>query len=661
MTIRSLLVANRGEIARRIFRTATSMGIKGIAVYADADARSPFVREADESVRLLDGYLDGDAIVAAALASGADAIHPGYGFMAENAGFARAVGDAGLTWVGPAPGVIEAMGDKIAAKQAALDAGVPTLPSSDDPEDGCEIGFPLLVKAAAGGGGKGMRLVEEPVDLAEAVAGARREAMGGFGDDRVFLERYVARSRHVEIQILGDSHGGLVHLGERECSIQRRHQKIIEESPSPAVAEELRAAMGDAALALARSLGYESAGTVEFIVDDATHEFWFLEVNTRLQVEHPVTEEVTGIDLVREQLRIASGEPLGYGQADICFSGHAVEARLYAEDPQAGFLPSTGTIVAFEPRAGLDVRWDSGVDVGSEIGVDFDPMLAKVIAHAPTRAEAAGRLALALEGLHLGGVTTNRDFLTATLRSPAFLAGATTTDFIDRVAPDRVRELGDDQLARIRVSAALWIQGANRAAATTQRAAPSGWRNAPLPAEWVELAHRDTSAIVHYRRRRDGSFSIGPDGEDGVAMVHRWSPDLIDVEWAGTRSSHRISRVGDRVYLTGGGGTTTFTVVPRFEPPGTEITTGALVAPMPGSVIDVRVAVGDPVGAGQVLVVIEAMKMEHHVRAAADGLVTQVHVEKGQQVENGALLLVIEKPGATVEGSDADSRSVAET
>ncbi|HEX6424582.1 MAG TPA: biotin carboxylase N-terminal domain-containing protein, partial [Acidimicrobiales bacterium] len=310
----SLLVANRGEIAGRVFRTARAMGLRCVAVYADADAGAPFVAQADEAVRLPQGYLDGPAIVAAALATGADAIHPGYGFLSESAAFAAEVEAAGLTWVGPPPDVIDAMGDKLAAKRAASAAGVPTLRASDDPTADAEIGYPLLVKAAAGGGGKGMRVVGAPGDLAEAVAAARREAASGFGDDRVFLERYIARARHVEIQILGDAHGGLVHLGERECSIQRRHQKIVEESPSPALDPDLRAAMGDAALRLARAIGYRSAGTVEFLVDDTTREFFFLEVNTRLQVEHPVTEEVTGIDLVREQLRVAAGEPLGYGE-----------------------------------------------------------------------------------------------------------------------------------------------------------------------------------------------------------------------------------------------------------------------------------------------------------------------------------------------------------
>ncbi len=644
-----VLVANRGEIARRIFRTARSMGLRCVAVYTDADAAAPFVADADEAVRLAGGYLDGPDIVAAAQATGADAIHPGYGFLAENAAFAAAVAGAGLAWVGPPPDVIEVMGDKLAAKRAAVGASVPTLPSSDDPAADGDLGYPLLVKAAAGGGGKGMRIVDRPGDLAEAVAAARREAAGAFGDDRVFLERYIARARHIEIQILGDHHGGLVHLGERECSIQRRHQKIIEESPSSGVVDdELRAAMGDAALRLARALGYRSAGTVEFLLDDATHEFFFLEVNTRLQVEHPVTEEVTGIDLVREQLRIAAEEPLGYGQQAITFRGHAIEARLYAEDPGAGFLPATGTLAAFAPAPEPEVRWDSGVEAGSVVGLDFDPMLAKVVAHAPTRGEAAARLARALERLHLGGVTTNREFLAASLRHPAFLAGDTTTDFIDRVDPSSTLDLGDDELARAATLAALWLQADNRSRASVLSVMPSGWHNARLPAQRVTLTHGDHRLTVRYGARRDGRFVLGgaddPDG--GSARVHRWTPTSIDAEVNGRRATARVTRDGDRLYVQAPGGTVAFDVVPRFVAPGAAAATaGSLVAPMPGIVLDVRCAPGDMVDARQTLVVLEAMKMEHHVRAPAEGVVAEVCVAKGQHVENGAVLLILEPIG----------------
>jgi propionyl-CoA carboxylase alpha chain len=639
-TFSTLLVANRGEIARRVFRTARSMGMRCVAVYVDADAGAPFVADADEAVRLPDGgYLDGPPVIEAARRSGAEAIHPGYGFLSENARFAAEVEAAGMVWVGPSPAVIEAMGDKLAAKRAAVDAGVPTLPSSDDPTAGDEIGYPLLVKAAAGGGGKGMRIVQAAADLEGAVAAAQREAAGGFGDDRVFLERYVARCRHVEIQILGDAHGSRVHLGERECSIQRRHQKIIEESPSPVVDVEMREAMGEAALRLAAAIDYQSAGTVEFLVDDETREFFFLEVNTRLQVEHPVTEAVTGLDLVREQLRIAAGEPLGYAQDDIVFHGHAVEARLYAEDPAAGFLPATGTLVAFRPAPDPSVRWDAGVAAGSVVGLDFDPMLAKVVAHASTRTEAAGRLALALERLHVGGVTTNRDFLAATLRHPRFLGGDTTTDFIDRVSPPASIELSDSELDRVATTAALWLQARNRSGATVLSTMPTGWRNARLPAQHLSFTHGDRTVEVSYRSRRDGSFTVG----DGVtARVYGVGDTWIDAEVDGRRARSLVTRVDGRLHVQAGRGTVELDLVPRFLVAGAEAPSGGLAAPMPGVVLDVRAAAGDHVTARQILVVLEAMKMEHHVVAAVDGVVSEVFVSEGQQVQNGELLLVVE-------------------
>ena len=645
----TLLVANRGEIARRIFRSARAMGLRCVAVYVDADADAPFVREADEAVRLATSYLDGEAVLAAAALSGSEAIHPGYGFLSENGAFAASVIAAGLRWVGPTPDVIEAMGDKLAAKRAAVEAGVPTLPSTDDPSNGDAIGYPLLVKAAAGGGGKGMRVVEHGGDLAEAVASAQREALNGFGDSRVFLERYVARSRHIEIQILGDEHGNLVHLGERECSIQRRHQKIIEESPSPIVDAAMRTAMGDAALRLGSALGYRSAGTFEFLVDDATREFFFLEVNTRLQVEHPVTEEVTGIDLVREQLRIAAGEPLGYEQSDITFNGSAIEARLYAEDPEGGFLPATGTLRAFAPAPEPRVRWDSGVEEGSVVSVNFDPMLAKVIAHGPTRADAAGRLARALERLHLGGVVTNRDFLAATLRSPAFLAGDTTTDFIDRIAPQRALSLDDRAMKRAAVAAALWAQAVNRESVAVLAGMPSGWRNSRMPYEHVSFGVGDRVVDVSYQMQRDCSFLItgSEPGTSHHGVVHSWDPESIDIAIDGRRWSARITRHDDVVYVQVPQGTVALTRHPRFKArgDGSGGGSGGIAAPMPGVVLDVRCAVGDVVSARQVLVVLEAMKMEHHVKASVEGVVAEVRVKPGDQVENGVLLLRIHTPG----------------
>jgi propionyl-CoA carboxylase alpha chain len=598
----------------------------------DADASAPFVHEADESIRLSGGYLNGPEMVAAAVAAGAEAVHPGYGFLSENAEFARQILDAGLIWVGPSPEVIAAMGDKLAAKTAAVGVGVATLQFSDDPTTDQKLEYPVLVKAVGGGGGKGMRIVESADELAEAVATGRREAQAAFGDDRVFIETYVRRARHIEIQIVGDSLGNVQHLGERECSIQRRHQKVLEESPSPVVDVNLRAAMGDAAIRLAQSIRYESVGTVEFLLNDETKEFYFLEMNTRLQVEHAVTEEVTGVDLVALQIAIADGGSIAaFPPAD----GHAIEARLYAEDPAAGFLPAAGDLVAFEPVVGDGVRWEAGVEAGSTVGVEFDPMLAKVIARGGTRSEAARRLAFALEGLHIGGVTTNRDFLVATLLHPAFLAGDTTTDFIERVHPVAL----DHDVERAALIGALWLQGRNRAHASVMATIPSGWRNTRLPFQQVRLSVAGERIAVRYQAQRDGTFML----DDGrVARVHAWSETGLDVDIDGRRSAHRITFVDVGLHVQVSTGTVSFEVVPRFELSSTRGPVGGLAAPMPGVVLDVRCGIGERVVAGQPLVVLEAMKMEHHVVAPDDGIVAELHVEPGQQVKNGAVLLVLE-------------------
>ncbi len=765
--IRRLLVANRGEIARRIFRAARAMGISTVAVYADGDAEAPFVTDADLSVPLggrtaTDTYLSAHKVIAAAEASDADAVHPGYGFLSENAEFAQAVIDAGLVWVGPPPEAIAAMGDKLAAKETMTAAGVPTLPSIavTDDMDGerlaaaaIDIGFPVLVKASAGGGGKGMRIVDEPSTLADAVAAARREAAGAFGDDTVFLERYLAAPRHVEIQVLGDTRGNIIHCFERECSIQRRHQKVIEEAPSPAVTPALRERMGAAAVAAVSTIGYCSAGTVEFLLegsgDDA--EFWFLEVNTRLQVEHPVTEEITGLDLVREQIRIAAGEPLGYGQADIGICGHAIEARLYAEDPASGFLPQTGTIDLWRPATGFRsladsvarstrkcaddtsdglpatggpnsasswARFDSGIEPGSVIGTEFDPMLAKVIVAAPTRTEAALGLASALDRTRLGGVVTNRDFLCAVLRSDEFLAGDTTTDFIDRVyfgATGADGGLAATEPARhpmfvhtAAAAVALVSQECNRRDAIRLDFMSSGYRNSVMPDEVLPLSAAIGSelieASVQYRRQRDGTWKmrvgslpqtgpyagIGDDTGDtsgaeesadaadapahsdwsvrvhditlrpltnadapssdavGAEGVYAHDVDAtVDVEvpvpgLAGFRGAWEVSRRGSRWYATGPvGGSVTLVQRSRFPDPDAESVEGGLVAPMPGKVLIVNVAAGDRVSEGQVLVVMEAMKMEHQITAPAAGEVAEVRAHVGDQVDNGELLVVI--------------------
>ena len=639
MTFHKLLIANRGEIACRIIKTAHEMGIACVAVYTEADTYSPFVRMADQAIKLSDSYLNGNEIINAAKQTGAEAIHPGYGFLSENAKFARAVQREGLIWVGPNSRVITSMGDKLKAKDIAEKAGVPTLPMTTDPKKANTIGYPILIKAAAGGGGKGMRIVEDKKDLKEAIAGAQREAKTGFGDDRVFIERYVASSRHIEIQILGDSQGNVVHLGERECSIQRRHQKIIEESPSPRVDSEMRAAMGDAAIKLAKKLKYESAGTVEFLVDDKTGEFWFLEVNTRLQVEHPVTEEVTGKDLVYEQLRIARGEELGYSQDDITWKGSSIEARLYAEDPSNDFLPATGTLIAYESDANIDARWDTGIEQGSVVGTDFDPMLAKVITKGKTRVDAANKLALALESLHIGGVTTNRDFLVASLRSEDFLKGKTTSDFIEKSNPQRAVVLEGSSLENATSAAALWIQGQNRENANILKEIPTGWRNSRLPRQKITLSYLDNEVEVTYKANRDGSFAVN---EETTAKVINWTPSGIDIEINTSRFYSKITQDDDNIVVHGPWGDALFKILPRFTLPGSEVQAGGLIAPMPGKVIDLKVKVGSKVKKGDTLVILEAMKMEHQVKASEDGKVTKVLIKKDDQLENGALLMVVD-------------------
>ena len=639
MTFHKLLIANRGEIACRIIKTAHEMGISCVAVYTEADSNSPFVRMADEAVKLSDSYLNGKEIINAAKQTGAQAIHPGYGFLSENAKFSRDVLKEGLIWVGPSSRVITSMGDKLKAKDIAEKAGVPTLPMTTDPKKANTIGYPILIKAAAGGGGKGMRIVEDKKDLKEALAGAQREAQTGFGDDRVFIERYVASSRHIEIQILGDSHGNVVHLGERECSIQRRHQKIIEESPSPRVDSEMRAAMGEAAIKLAKKLKYESAGTVEFLVDDKTGEFWFLEVNTRLQVEHPVTEEVTGKDLVYEQLRIARGEELGYSQSDISWEGSSIEARLYAEDPANDFLPATGTLIAYENDKTIDARWDTGIEQGSVIGTDFDPMLAKVITKGKTRTDAANKLALALEAMHIGGVTTNRDFLVASLRTKDFLDGKTTSDFIDKTNPQRAVVLKGSMLENALSAVALWIQGQNRENANILKEIPTGWRNSRLPRQKINLRYLEEDLVISYKANRDGSFDIN-DGT--VAKVIEWSTSGIDIEVNNSRFFSKVTRDNENIVVHGPWGDALFTILPRFTLPGSEALAGGLVAPMPGKVVDLKVKAGSKVKKGDTLVILEAMKMEHQVKAPEDGKITKVLIKKEDQLENGALLMVLD-------------------
>jgi propionyl-CoA carboxylase alpha chain len=607
-------------------------------VYVDADADAPFVKMADESVLLSTSYMDSDAILSAAKQTGAEAIHPGYGFLSENAAFARKVKNNNLIWIGPSAHVIKVMGDKLKAKELAEKSGVPTLPMAADLKDAKDLGYPLLIKAAAGGGGKGMRIVTSPKNLKESVISAQREALSGFGDDRIFIERYVKKSRHIEIQILGDEHGNIVHLGERECSIQRRHQKIIEESPSPKVDPFLREQMGEAALKLAKKIKYCSAGTVEFLMDDNTGEFWFLEVNTRLQVEHPVTEEVTGIDLVYEQIKIARGEELEFTQDDISWHGHSIEARLYAEDPGNNFLPEVGTLIAYDTEMAGDIRWDSGVEQGYKVGTDFDPMLSKVIAWAPNRIDAINKLARGLEKAHFGGVKTNRDFLISCLRNESFINGNTTTDFIEREKPNGEQVLSENQIFNASAAIALWIAMGNRASDEVTDFMPSNWTNGRMPYQRIKLMILKNEIEIKYQLKRSGLFEVMGTN----CKIHAVDESGIDVEVGSHRFFAQVTRANDQILINMPFGDLDAVIVPRFIEPGNEIPEGGLVAPMPGKVIEVRVKKGDKVKAGDTLIIIEAMKMEHSIKATENGKVTKLMVSLNQQVDNGATLLVLD-------------------
>ncbi|MCA0144147.1 biotin carboxylase N-terminal domain-containing protein [Blastococcus sp. LR1] len=666
MTVRNLtsvLVANRGEIARRVFATARAMGMRTVAVYSDADADAPFVADADVAVRLpgnspAETYLRADLVVAAALKAGADCVHPGYGFLSENAGFARAVAEAGLVYVGPSPEAVEAMGSKLAAKELMQQAGVPTLPSIDATglsgdtlaKAGAEVGYPLLVKASFGGGGRGMRAVREPGELAEAVEGAGREAASAFGDGTVFLERLVERPRHIEVQVFGDRHGTTVALFERECSIQRRHQKVVEEAPSPAVGPELRSRLQDAAVTAARAIDYLGAGTVEFLLDDSG-EFFFLEMNTRLQVEHPVTEAVTGLDLVRLQFDVAAGRPLPAEAVSPTLTGSAIEVRLYAEDPARNWLPQSGrladfaipTDAEFTPTAGAGIRVDSGVAAGGEVGVHYDPMLAKVIAWAPDRSSAALALAGALTRARLHGLTTNRDLLVRVLRSEAFLAGETDTAFLERHGLDTLAAPLVDDAGRRRHAVVAALAGAalRRAAAPVLGDLPAGWRNNPTVPQTTTF----DVGTVHYRLDRTGltadvdgeavQLSVLGSGIEGPGRVR------LEIEADGLRGSYAVHVDGDAHFVDGPEGPTSLVELPRFPEPSASVAPGSLTASMPGAVTRVAVAEGDRVEAGQLVLVLEAMKMEHPVVAPAAGVVQALHVAVGAQVETGATLAVV--------------------
>ncbi|MET9655555.1 biotin carboxylase N-terminal domain-containing protein [Streptomyces sp. NPDC006510] len=642
--ISTLLVANRGEIACRIFRTCRELGIATVAVYSDADADALHVREADTAVRLpgaapADTYLRGDLVVRAALAAGADAVHPGYGFLSENAGFARAVQDAGLVWVGPPVKAIELMASKTRAKGLMAAAGVPLLAPVDTRRVTARD-LPLLLKASAGGGGRGMRIVRELAELPAELKAATAEATAAFGDGEVFAEPYVERGRHVEVQIMADGHGGVWALGTRDCSLQRRHQKVIEEAPAPGLDDALRARLHDAAVAAAHAVGYRGAGTVEFLLA-ADGRPYFLEMNTRLQVEHPVTEAVFGLDLVALQLRIAEGEPLPTAAPPAPY-GHAVEARLYAEDPARDWQPQTGALHTLDVPDEPGLRLDTGYTDGDTIGVHYDPMLAKVIAHAPTRTEAVRLLARALERARIHGPVTNRELLVRSLRHPDFLAARPDTGFYDRHLDALTPTPSPDEAGpRLAALAAALADAASRQHGPGPGSARLGaWRNiSSQPRTKRYRAEPDgTEHEAAYRTTR-----TGPVPETGERVVAA-RPGRVTLEADGITRHFDIAVHRDKAYVDTATGSYTFTALPRFTDPTDRTEPGSLLAPMPGTVVRVAdgLTTGAAVEAGQPLIWLEAMKMEHRILAPASGTLAALHAAPGLQVEVGALLAVVQ-------------------
>jgi acetyl/propionyl-CoA carboxylase alpha subunit len=681
-----LLIANRGEIACRIARTAHRLGISTVGVYSEPDRNALHVDSVDLAAALggatpAESYLRGDAVIRAALDTGATAIHPGYGFLAENADFAQAVIDAGLTWVGPTPDQIRLLGDKVAAKRAAIEAGVPATEIVEAAPGQVPTGLtmPVLVKAAAGGGGRGMRVVHDESGLEEAVEAASREAASAFGDGTVFIEPYIERGRHVEVQILGDAHGNVVHLGERECSIQRRNQKVIEEAPSPGISDATRRRLHDGALALARHVGYLGVGTVEFMVGDAADgdepTITFLEVNTRLQVEHPVTEAITDIDLVEMQIGVANGHALPFTQDDVTFTGHAIEVRLVAEDPAAGWMPSTGTVAEFEIPG--EVRVDTGFRAGSEVSPDYDSLLAKVIAHHPDRDVAALQIARALRGARITGIRTNVDALAAIMEEPDYRAGRTPTAYLDQ-HPEVLTATGvtpDDRLAHF-LAAVFTIERANRSADRVTGFAPSGWRNLrtrgqrrtlvgagePGPEGFAPGTHRGVPMTAEYVFRRaaadgvrvadvlvgappeiDESGALTADGRRACVVRLLAADDDVQVlEVDGVRRRVAVRRFGDLVTTADHSGSLDWQQPPRFADHDDVAVGGGPICPLPGTVIAVHVAAGDAVVEGQLLMVVEAMKMEHRIVAPAASTVTEVRFGVGDRVDSGDLLVALD-------------------
>ncbi|QZA08668.1 biotin/lipoyl-binding protein [Mycolicibacter heraklionensis] len=653
--ISTVLVANRGEIARRVFATCRRLGLGTVAVYTDPDAGMPHVAEADAKVRLPEttSYLSAEAIIAAAQAAGADAIHPGYGFLSENAEFAAAVQAAGLTWIGPPVAAVTSMGSKIESKKMMAAAGVPVLEELD-PETVTADQLPVLVKASAGGGGRGMRVVSELSALAGEVAAAQREAASAFGDPTVFCERYLPTGHHIEVQVMADQHGTVWAVGERECSIQRRHQKVIEEAPSPLVERTpgMRAKLFEAARLAASAIGYTGAGTVEFLADEQG-EFYFLEMNTRLQVEHPVTEETTGVDLVELQIAVADGARLDTEPP--AAHGHSIEVRLYAEDPAHGWQPQAGPVHALDVpgvatqfetlsrRTG--VRLDSGIVGGSTVSIYYDPMLAKVISYAPTRRQAAAVLAGALARTRLHGLRTNRDLLVNVLRHPAFLDGATDTAFFDTHGLTELSApLADAATVRASaIAAALADAAHNRATAQAFGSIPGGWRN--LASGFQSKGYLDDTGAEHrveYRFTRTGLII-----NDDVTLVSSTPDEVVLADPAGVARTFTVARYGSDIWVDSPAGGVHLVALPRFPDPESAVAQGSLLAPMPGNVIRLGAAVGDQVTAGQPLIWLEAMKMEHTISAPSDGVLTQLDVKPGDQVEVGAVLARVEQPETT--------------
>ncbi|MCV7225356.1 acetyl/propionyl/methylcrotonyl-CoA carboxylase subunit alpha [Mycolicibacterium komossense] len=645
----TVLVANRGEIAVRVIRTLKSMGIRSVAVYSEADAGARHVAEADTAVLIgpaaaRESYLNIAAVVDAAVRTGADAVHPGYGFLSENADFAAALRDAGVVFIGPPVAAIATMGDKITAKKTVSQFGVPVVPGIARPgltdaeliAAAADIGYPVLIKPSAGGGGKGMRLVEDPVDLAAGLVSARRESGAAFGDDTLFLERFVLRPRHIEVQVLADSYGNVIHLGERECSLQRRHQKVIEEAPSALLDEVTRARIGAAACDTARSVDYAGAGTVEFIVSaDAPDEFFFMEMNTRLQVEHPVTEMVTGWDLVEWQVRIAAGEKLLVPQADIVMRGHAIEGRIYAEDPARGFLPTGGHVLDLLEPKGEGVRVDSGLLAGTDIGSDYDPMLAKVIAYGQDRSSALRGLDGALAATAVLGVVTNVDFLRFLLADPDVVAGRLDTGLLDRRVADFV-PAAVDEAGFIAAAAYRWLQ--RWQSADDLWSTPSGWRIGAHAPTTARLRAGERTEHVRIVGAPDGATAIVDDGEQH-SLTAQLDGERLTLTLDGLRTTYRVAHGSDQIWLATSGGVAVLDEVREASVRSDHELSGdaELASPMPGAVVAVNVDNGAEVAAGTVVLAVEAMKMEHALSAPVDGVV-ELLVAVGDQVKVGQVL-----------------------